>query len=192
MTPDPAGRAGGPDWLSRWATHGVAPGAALDRFDGLPEVAPEAILGRWRGAELPTGHPLDGLLGRLGWYGKLFRGPDDVQPLLFRRPSGEPMPVDPALMPVRVALRWPALARSAPARASFAALRPLLRARTPKARLRRIEFRGRSSAAMIYDRQPIIDHFRRVDDASLLGLMDLRGVAPFFFLLRREAEAGSG
>jgi hypothetical protein len=35
--------------------------------------------------------------------------------------------------------------------------------------------------------QPIVDVFRKVDDATLLGLMDLRGMeAPFFFLLERE------
>jgi hypothetical protein len=40
---------------------------------------------------------------------------------------------------------------------------------------------------MIYDDKPIIDHFRREGADTLLGLMDLRGMArPFFFRLRRE------
>ena len=39
---------------------------------------------------------------------------------------------------------------------------------------------------MIYDGLPILDHFRAVDAATLLGLMDLRGMAqPYFFVLRR-------
>ena len=39
---------------------------------------------------------------------------------------------------------------------------------------------------MIYDRQPIIDVFRRVDDVTLLGVMDLRGMSqPYFFVLTR-------
>ena len=40
---------------------------------------------------------------------------------------------------------------------------------------------------MIYDRQPIVDHFRRIDDDRVLGLMEMRGMErPFFFLLTRE------
>ena len=39
---------------------------------------------------------------------------------------------------------------------------------------------------MIYDALPILDIFREVDQATLLGLIDLRGIAqPFFFILRR-------
>ncbi|WP_454197052.1 DUF4334 domain-containing protein [Nocardia sp. Marseille-Q1738] len=34
---------------------------------------------------------------------------------------------------------------------------------------------------------PIIDHFRRADEHTLLGAMDLRGMAePYFFVLHRE------
>ena len=40
---------------------------------------------------------------------------------------------------------------------------------------------------MIYDRQPIVDHFRRIDDGRVLGLMEMRGMErPFFFLLSRD------
>jgi hypothetical protein len=39
---------------------------------------------------------------------------------------------------------------------------------------------------MIYDFLPIHDVFRQVDDATRLGLMDMRGMdQPFFFVLRR-------
>lgn len=66
------------------------------------------------------------------------------------------------------------------------AARPMRETREPRARLRLVEFRGKLGAAMIYDDKPIIDHFRREDAATLLGLMDLRGMAqPFFFRLRR-------
>nr|WP_281371807.1 DUF4334 domain-containing protein [Petropleomorpha daqingensis] len=59
--------------------------------------------------------------------------------------------------------------------------------RRPAARVRAVEFRGVLSAALVYDRLPIIDVLRRADEATLLGLMDLRGVpAPFFFVLRRD------
>ncbi|WP_019633493.1 DUF4334 domain-containing protein [Actinomadura atramentaria] len=43
------------------------------------------------------------------------------------------------------------------------------------ARLREITFRGVASAAMVYDTQPIIDHFRRVTDDVVLGAMDAKG-----------------
>ena len=38
----------------------------------LPTVRIEEILGSWRGGELPTGHPMDGQLEQVGWYGKNF------------------------------------------------------------------------------------------------------------------------
>ncbi|WP_067486383.1 DUF4334 domain-containing protein [Actinomadura hibisca] len=43
------------------------------------------------------------------------------------------------------------------------------------ARLREISYRGAVSAAMVYDTQPIIDHFRRVSDTVVLGAMDAKG-----------------
>ena len=54
-------------------------------------------------------------------------------------------------------------------------------------RLREVSFRGRSSAAMVYDTQPIIDCFRRIDDDRVLGLMDVKGSPPdFYFHLTRD------
>ena len=76
-------------------------------------------------------------------------------------------------------------------RAAFGGIRPLLHTDEPKARLRTVEHRGVATAAMVYDALPIIDVFRRVDDATLLGLMDLRGLPrPFFFVLERDAPDG--
>ncbi|KAI9261595.1 hypothetical protein BDA99DRAFT_560452 [Phascolomyces articulosus] len=40
--------------------------------------------------------------------------------------------------------------------------------------LRRMEYRGVVSTAMIYDKQPIIDYFRYVNDDLLLGAMDTK------------------
>ena len=57
----------------------------------------------------------------------------------------------------------------------------------PAARLRMVEYRGVVTGTMIYDALPINDHFRAVDDDTLLGAMDLRGLPdPFLFVLRRE------
>jgi hypothetical protein len=63
----------------------------------------------------------------------------------------------------------------------------MLRTDQPKARLRMTEYRGVVSATMIYDSLPINDIFRKVDDHTVLGAMDLRfAPQPFFFILRRE------
>jgi hypothetical protein len=176
-----------PGWLDDWLSGVALCGNPLSRFDSLAGLEPKSMIGIWRGAGLATGHPLDGVLEALGWYGKSFESVHRVHPLLFRTRSGVILPLEPAIMPVRVALRWPALAKSAPVRAAFAAGRSLLRARRSTARLRTEEFRGKRSAAMIYNSQPIIDHFRRIDSDRVLGLMEMRGMErPFFFLLTRD------
>jgi hypothetical protein len=52
-----------------------------------------------------------------------------------------------------------------------------------------VEHRGVASAAMLYDHLPIVDIFRRLDEHTLLGVMDARGISqPFFFILRREVS----
>lgn len=183
-----AGRAE-PAWLSDWKAGPISGVEALRRFDALQGTEPEAMLGRWRGASLATGHPFDGLLETLGWYGKAFESFDRVHPLLFRNTSGDLTALDPALMPVALALRAPRLARSRMARLGFRAVQPLLRTRHSAAALRTIEFRGRLSTAMVYTRQPIIDHFRRIDEVRLLGLMEIQHWSQsFFFLLSRDPD----
>ena len=179
----------GPIWLEKWRREGADPASARARFDSIEGVAIDAMLGRWRGVSLPTGHPFDGVLERLGWWGKAFDAPDQVHPLLFRAGLGAPVPLDPALMPVGLAHRLPGLARSAVLHRPFAAAMPLLRTRRHAARLDVRTFRGKASAAMVYHRQPITDHFRKIDDDRVLGLMVYRQpTAPFFFfLLSREA-----
>lgn len=181
--PDPL-----PADLAAWQGGGLSPRAALALFDRLGPVEPEEMAGLWRGSDLPSGHPLDGLLGALGWYGKAFHGPDRVDPLLFRGRGGRIVALDPARLPLRLALALPGLARSPVARAGFTLLRPLLVTRRPAARLRQRTWRGVPSAAMLYDRKPITDHFRRAGPGLVVGAMEARGMrAPFFFLLRRVA-----
>lgn len=141
---------------------------ALDFFDSLSAVHPQDLSGRWQGRGLATGHPMDGLLESSGWYGKQFDGVEQVHPLLFEV-GGEIFPVEPQKgMPLDVTRR----------------------ATKHRARLRPVEHRGVVSAAMIYDGQPIIDHFRSVADDVLLGLMDARGLEqPYFFVLTRDEVA---
>jgi hypothetical protein len=174
----------------RWVDEhraGAGPAEALEFFDRLPPVSPDGMLGRWRGSGLPTGSPLDGLLEAYGWYGKEFVDAETVHPLLFRDRAGRPRPVDPDLLPTGLLRDRAGLAHHPLARSAFTGVRPLLFTRKPKARLRALEHRGVLTAAMIYDALPIIDVFRRVDDATVLGFMDMRGLPdPFLFLLRRD------
>ena len=131
-----------PDWISGWTTCPSNTTEALSRFDSLPGLQREGLVGRWRGKSLPTGHQLDGLLELLGWYGKEFEKSGEAHPLLFRIPSGALVSLDPGLMPTTIALRWPGLARSRLVRAAFTASNPALRTRRPTAMLYRRGFRA--------------------------------------------------
>lgn len=163
---------------------------AQEFFDSLPPVRSEELFGRWHGGEVPTNHPMDGILTVSGWYGKQFDDLDHVHPLLFSDARGDIFAVDPMLAPISMVGRISGLAdspvvkRSSPS--ALAVLKPLIKTAKHRARLRNIEYRGQVSAAMVYDHKAIIDHFRKVDDSTLLGVMDLRDMAqPYFFTLRR-------
>jgi hypothetical protein len=159
--------------------------AATAYFDSLPAVGCEEILGRWKGREVRTGHPMDGMLEASGWYGKQFDGVDEVHPLLFSAPSGKLFAVDPRKVPLGLAPKVPAgvVQRS---QGALGVLKPALQTKKHRARLRAVEHRGVVTAAMVYDHLPIIDVFRRIDDDNLLGVMDLRGSTPYFFALARD------
>ncbi|MCP1660687.1 DUF4334 domain-containing protein [Neisseria perflava] len=67
-----------------------------------------------------------------------------------------------------------------------------------EASLQMVEFRGVVSATMIYDGAPIFDHFRKVDDNTVMGVMDGKPFKGFpdivsngryyFFFLKRIDE----
>lgn len=177
----------GPDWLADWQLKGTRTELGLARYDALAPLSIDDMLGHWAGSELRSGHPFDGILQGLGWYGKAFRTGEDVDPLLFHASNGRIRPLDPARLPVKLALGFPRLGRAAIAQTVFGLVQPLFTARGPAARLREIRHRGAHSAAMIYDARPIIDHFRRIDAHRVLGLMDMRWTGtPYFFLLTKD------
>jgi hypothetical protein len=161
---------------------------ALAIFDSLEPVDVAFMLGDWRGTGFPTGHVLDGMLEACHWHGKHFIDGERVHPLVFRgERAGQAFTIRPlgARWALRLLQRFPQLKSPAVARMARSLL-PLLRTSQPMARLRMTTFRGRLSAAMIYDDAPIIDVFRRVDANTVLGLMDMKGLdRPFFFVLRR-------
>ncbi len=159
---------------------------ALASFDALPAVTTQEMLGQWRGSGVPTGHEMDGLLETYHWYGKRFVSENVVHPLLFRNRAGVLYALDPIRIPFSLS-RFHALTRNVAARALFSLATPLLRTRAPRARLRSATCRGVTTAAMVYDHLPIIDFFRRIDARTVLGLMDRRGAAPFFFQLEQDA-----
>lgn len=164
----------------------TTPEPALALFDELPEVDCSFMRGRWVGSGLATGHPMDGLLEASGWYGKQFVDDEHVHPLLFRV-GGRIVSVRPLNLGMRLALALP-FARFGWLLVPATRLsNHLLRTSVSHARLRMVTYRGRTSATMIYDRLPINDVFRRIDDDTVLGLMDSKGMAyPFFFVLTRD------
>lgn len=174
----------GAAWLRRAERDGIDRAEALDAFNSLATVPADTMIGHWRGSGLHTGHALDGMLERFGWYGKAFVDSETVFPLLFSSGDGKTVAIDPRFLPFRLAARL-RLQDSRIAAGAFRAGRFLITTRRPTARLRMTDYRGRTSATMIYDTLPINDIFRRVDAATLLGIMDCRGFdTPFFFVLR--------
>ncbi len=162
---------------------------ALAWFDELEPVDLAFMIGRWKGSEISTGHPQDGILQATRWYGKEFEDPETVHPLLHLDGRGRLFRVKPRPSLVYLSLRMPVL-KSKPLRPFSLLATRLLKTRVSQARIRMVEYRGKVSAAMIYDRLPINDHFRIIDDSSVLGLMDFKGLQqPYFFVLRRDYPA---
>ncbi|WP_210189890.1 DUF4334 domain-containing protein [Devosia lucknowensis] len=167
--------------------HGTTTETALAWFDGLPPVVITDMLGNWRGTELPTGHPMDGLLARAGWHGKRFDDADSAHPLVFSQAGGRLFALNPAWLPMSLLTTRVGLAQRLASRQVVRLASLVAGTDKPRARLRMTEFRGVVSATMIYDALPINDVFRTVDADTVVGAMDMRGSSkPYFFVLRRE------
>ena len=55
------------------------------------------------------------------------------------------------------------------------------------ARLREIAFKNVVSTGLIYDKHPILDYFRKINDDLIIGFGESKGPTPdFFFFLQRE------
>lgn len=140
--------------------HRSTPESLDEIWAALPTVTVDAILGDWRGGELPSGHPLDGSLAKVGWHGKWFRSRHDVAPMVCRDGDGN--------------------------------LYSDKEIGKGEASLWEVVFRGELTASMVYDGQPVIDHFKKVDDDTLMGIMNgktsLVRDRHFYFYLQREAQ----
>ncbi|MGV9794170.1 DUF4334 domain-containing protein [Gordonia sp. ABSL49_1] len=140
------------------AVEGVVDDADLDSvWAGLATLRPEEMLGAWKGGEFVTGHAINGMLDKAGWYGKTFISRSEVQPLVCRDADGK--------------------------------LYSNKKLGKGEASLWAVEFRGEVTASMVYDGQPVIDHFKRVDDTTVMGIMNGKGGVVdgrhFYFYLER-------
>lgn len=161
----------------------------MERFQRLPPVEPREMIGLWTGRGIPSGHPLDGVLENLGWFGKRFSAQMRADALLFHGGDKRLVAIDPARIPLRLALRFHKLGRTRAASNLFSYLLRRLRAKGPVASLKAVPFQGVTSAAMAYDTQPIVDHFRKVDDNRVMGAMVIDSDdRVYFFELERVEE----
>jgi hypothetical protein len=161
---------------------------ALKIFDELETVDLEFMFGRWKGSGLHTNHPMDGLLEAANWYGKEFIDPECVHPLLFLDNNNKIFKVAPNPTAMNMVMSLPVpKEQNQITKSLFSLVNMMLKTEESQARLRMMEHRQKISATMIYDNLPINDSFRKVDDNTVLGLMDFKGVSqPFFFVLKRD------
>lgn len=178
------------NWLSEHVRAATSTAEAISFFDSLEAVPLEMMAGLWKGAELKTNHPFNGKLKNLGWFGKAFITADRVHPLIFKHNE--------KLFSLNTRLIPPGLLKIASTR-NVEFLKPLLNKTSlllktgqPSARLRMTHFRGVATTTMIYDYLPINDVFRKIDQDTVMGLMDMRDMEePFFFILKRQKSPGS-
>ncbi len=172
----------------------IKSGPAQDRlfelFDGLEGVTPAFMTGMWKGTEIPSGHPMDGLLSLAPWYGKKFYDAESAAPLIMRDKKGRLYSADPDRL-----LKYARLITAVPFKPAgidpniFDPFLKLFSTSKYRARVREVRYRGTVSAAMIYDHLEIIDVFRKIDENTVLGVMDFKGKMHekgFFFILRRQ------
>jgi Domain of unknown function (DUF4334)/GXWXG protein len=159
---------------------------ALGLFDSLEIVNLDFMLGRWQGSGLHTSHPMDGLLEASNWYGKEFIDPEHVHPLLFLDSQGKIIKVAPHPMLMNWALEFPVIKNDF-MKPLLTLTSSLLKTENSQARLRMMAYREKVSATMVYDYLPINDSFRKVDENTVLGVMDFKACPqPFFFVLKRD------
>jgi hypothetical protein len=162
----------------------------LEAFRSLAPIEPRELVGLWQGRGIPAGHPFDGVLENLGWFGKRFNLDRRADPLLFRAGERHLVAINPKWIPIRLALRLHAVGRTRAARNLFSYLLRRLRARGPVASVQTDVFAGVESAVMVYDHQPIVDHFRRIDENRVMGAMTITGDERiYFFELERIQES---
>ena len=161
----------------------------LTWFQSLPPVLPNQMVGLWKGTGIPSGHPLDGVLENLQWFGKRFHPDMRADALLFQSGERRLIAVEPRWLPVRLAIRLASFGRTPVARNLFGYLRKAIRARGQTAALQLRTFQGTESAAMVYDHQPIVDYFRKINDSEVAGMMIVEADPRLYFFKLRRVDA---
>lgn len=144
------------------------------------------MFGRWQGFGLHTHHSMDGLLESSNWYGKEFIDPENVHPLLFLDSQGKIFPVAPNPTLMNWVLKLP-IPKNNSLKPLLMLTNSLLKTDKSQARLRMTEYRGKVTATMIYDYLPINDSFGKVDENTVLGIMDYKNLPQPFFLFSSDA-----
>ncbi|KAL4975297.1 hypothetical protein BDW66DRAFT_152110 [Aspergillus desertorum] len=150
----------------------VTPLAATILFNSLPPLRAADLLGRWHGTCALTNHPGIAALNAARWVGKDFHSTEDVDPIISLDPS----------------LPYPARYSGGEDKSEGRAVNTLM----GKARIREVKYNNIVSAAMVYNDKPIIDHFRQIDDRTVMGVMDAAGAVedhPLYFVLERIGDA---
>lgn len=104
-------------------------------FNSLEPVKPEDMIALWKGSGHPSGHPLDGVLENLHWFGKRFHPDMRADALLFEGDPGKLVAIEPAFFPIRWAVRFSRFGRTTRAWNLFTHVRPRLRAKSTTASL---------------------------------------------------------
>lgn len=165
----------------------TTPEKALELFDTLEPIDLNFMVGRWQGSEISTGHPMGGLLKASGWYGKEFINAETVHPLLFLDGQGNVIKVAPNPTAMDWMVKLP-FVKSDFMKPLLGLTSSLMKTEASQARLRMMEYRGKVSATMIYDYLPMNDAFRKLDEDTVMGVMDFKTLPqPFFFVLRRSS-----
>ena len=158
-------------------------------FASLEPVRPQDMVGLWRGRGHPSGHPLDGVLENLRWFGKRFHPDGRADALLFEGAPGRLVAVDPKVFPIRWAIRLARFGRTSSAVNLFSHIRPRVRAKSTTASLENRMDRDVLTAAMVFDQQPITDMFRRISDTEIAGKMIVEGdPRRYYFRLEKVVD----
>jgi hypothetical protein len=174
--------------MTRTSAQGLQDEAA-EWFASLEPARPEDMIGLWKGDGHPAGHPLDGVLENLRWFGKRFHPDMRADALLFEGAPGRLVAVDPKAFPLRWAIRLSKFGRTRSAVNLFSHIRPRVRAKSTTASLENRMDRGMMTAAMVYDQQPIVDMFRRISDTEIAGKMIVEGDGRrFYFRLEKISD----
>ena len=146
----------------------------LQEWIALPTVTTAEMIGVWHGWAYDRESLFATLLSESSWLGKVFRSREDVDALVF----GSPRTLIGVVNRLMIApFRLPEDRR-------------LVRHPLGAATLEDRVLYGRRSAAMCYRLLPIVDHFRRICDRRVMGLMQIAGRTDpeLFFALERRAH----